>query len=79
MRSRALLVGLVLTTLVSADPELLPTSSKRWYDLVKPTQRELKWRKIPWLTDLSEAVKTAKEEKRPLVIWTAGDEPLDRC
>jgi hypothetical protein len=31
------------------------------------------------MQDLDVAVKQAKKEKRPLFIWVAGDEPLERC
>lgn len=39
----------------------------------------LKWQQIPWLTDLREAVRQAKEEKRPLVLFVSGDDPLEKC
>jgi hypothetical protein len=29
--------------------------------------------------DLNEAVRVARAEKRPLLLWTSGDDPLDRC
>jgi hypothetical protein len=41
--------------------------------------RDAKWRRIPWLLDLSEGIRLAKEEKRPLLLWTSGDDPLERC
>lgn len=39
-----------------------------------------KWRDaIPWLLDLDAGIRLAQEEKRPLLIWTSGDDPLERC
>jgi hypothetical protein len=31
------------------------------------------------MLDLEEAIKVAKKEKRPLLVWVAGDDPLGRC
>jgi hypothetical protein len=49
------------------------------YAAIKPRAEELKYRQIPWLTDLPEAVRLAKKEKRPLFLWVSQDEPLERC
>lgn len=46
---------------------------------VKPTAGELRWQKIPWLTDLGQAQAVAREEKRPILLWVTGDDPLERC
>lgn len=47
--------------------------------ILRPKPGEFKWQQIPWVLDLSEARKQAKEEKRPLLIWASGDDPLERC
>jgi hypothetical protein len=49
------------------------------YAALLPRAEELKYRDIPWLVDLSEAIAVAKEEKRPVLIWVSGDEPLELC
>jgi hypothetical protein len=46
---------------------------------IKPTPRELTWLGVPWILSLAEAQKTAREEKRPIFLWVAGDDPLERC
>ena len=39
-----------------------------------------RWRDaIPWVLDLEEGIRLAKQEKRPLLLWTSGDDPLERC
>jgi hypothetical protein len=39
-----------------------------------------KWRDaIPWILDLEEGVRLARAEKRPVLIWVSGDDPLERC
>ena len=58
----------------------LPADAGRMYGFVKtPHLAELKWQQIPWLTDLREAVRQARAERRPLVLFVSGDEPLEKC
>jgi hypothetical protein len=50
----------------------------------RPYAQDYVWRKIPWYTDPSQALKQAREEKRPLFVWLAGGRdrdgtPLERC
>jgi hypothetical protein len=82
---RSLLTLLVLTGFAVAQPasrvdleNLSPLTNLR-YRIVHPDESELRWQRIPWLTDLDDAVRQAREEKRPLLIWTSGDDPLERC
>ncbi len=46
---------------------------------IKPAARELRWLEVPWVLDLGEAQKMAREEKRPIFLWVTGDDPLERC
>ena len=48
-------------------------------DEAKPPAEFLRWQTIPWLTDLNEGIRVARAEKRPLLIWASGDDPLERC
>ena len=47
--------------------------------VIKPSAAANKWQQIPWLTDVNEGRRLAKEEKRPLFLWTVFGEPLDEC
>jgi hypothetical protein len=47
--------------------------------IVKPKLDEEKWQNIPWITDVKEGQRLAKEEKRPILLWTILGEPLDEC
>ena len=47
--------------------------------VIKPAAAANKWQQIPWLTDVNEGRRLAKEEKRPLFLWTVFGEPLDEC
>ncbi len=69
---------------VSTDRSLgsarLPADAARMYGFVRtPHPGELKWQEIPWLTDLREAVRQAKAEGRPLLLFVSGDDPLEKC
>ncbi len=58
----------------------LPADAARLYGFVTtPHPGELKWQQIPWLTDLGEAMRQAREESRPLLLFVSGDEPLEKC
>jgi hypothetical protein len=51
----------------------------RRVEALRPAPELLRWRQIPWMTDLVAAQRTAKDEKRLLLIWASGDEPVGRC
>ncbi len=62
------------------DVARLPAAAARLYADTTLFPRPTKWRDaIPWLLDLPEAIRLAKKEKRPLLLWTSGDDPLERC
>jgi hypothetical protein len=46
---------------------------------IMPRSEELKWQRIPWLTDLAEGQRLARAEQRPIFLWVTGDDPLERC
>jgi hypothetical protein len=50
-----------------------------YVNAVKPTASELTWQKIPWELDLDKGYRDATRENRPLLLWTTGDDPLERC
>jgi hypothetical protein len=68
-----------LPTLARSDVSRLPRAIAELYRETKLFPREPRWQRIPWLLDLNEGIRLAKEEKRPLLIWTSGDDPLERC
>jgi hypothetical protein len=61
------------------DLSRLPRQTAELYRDTTLFPREPKWQRIPWLLDLDEGIRLAKQEKRPLLIWTSGDDPLERC
>ncbi len=51
---------------------------------IRPPAADFAWQQIPWHTDGAEALKEARAEKRPLLVWLAGGRdrdgsPLERC
>jgi hypothetical protein len=58
----------------------LPPAAATMYHYLKLRKPgELNWQRIPWLLDLPEAIKVAKAEDRPILLWVAGDDPMERC
>jgi hypothetical protein len=58
----------------------LPADAAAVYTYVKkPLPGELKWQDIPWTVDLAEGMRLAAEERRPLLLFVSGDDPLERC
>jgi hypothetical protein len=62
------------------DVDRLPADAARMYGFVTtPHPGELAWQQIPWLTDLRDAIRQARAENRPLLLFVSGDEPLEKC
>ena len=61
------------------DVSRLPADAARLSGDTTLFPRELKYREIPWLLDLEEGIRLAKHEGRPILLWTSGDDPLERC
>ncbi len=58
----------------------LPPQAAAYYEYVtRPRVTRFNWQRIPWLVDLPEAVRQGKAEERPILLWVAGDSPLQRC
>ena len=60
-------------------PPRSPAELTKLATIIKPSAAANKWQQIPWLGDVDEGRKLAKEEKRPLFLWTVFGEPLDEC
>ena len=66
-------------TAPSPDLDALPANAAQLYRDTTLFPREAKWLAIPWMNDLKKALRVAKQEQRPLLIWVSGDDPLERC
>ena len=77
------LLTLVFATLATAatadDIDRLPGDKASYYKAIVPADAEMKWKRVPWMTRLDEAMKVAAKETRPVCIWVVDNEPLDRC
>lgn len=83
MKTMMPLVALLAWAAVAAgaqpNPALDNLAGQALCVAIKPTDAELRWQKIPWLTDLGQAQAVAREERRPILLWVTGDDPLERC
>lgn len=81
------LAGLFSVLNVSAQPadlkvaqsSLSPDAARMHAAVKTPHENELKWQQIPWLVDLDNAARLAREEDRPLLMFVSGDDPLEKC
>ena len=64
---------LLVMTATAKDPLAVRAAA------IKPAAKELQWLEVPWILDLAEAQRMAREEKRPIFLWVTGDDPLERC
>ena len=75
-------LALVLIVLAQAKPGPFPPpaldekSYKTWSQFIRPSEAELKWKKIPWRTDLAAAAAEAKALNRPILLWADQGNPL---
>jgi len=51
---------------------------------VRPHASGFRWQQIPWHVEAADALKQARDENRPLLVWLAGGRdrdgsPLERC
>src|SRR5262249_1173374 len=60
-------------------PPPSPAELTQLATITKPSAAANKWQQIPWLTDVNDARQLAREEKRPIFLWTVFGEPLDEC
>jgi hypothetical protein len=70
--------------LQAADPVPERLDLLRQAAAVRPHESGFHWQQIPWLVEPAEALKQAKTENRPLLVWLAGGRdrdgsPLERC
>ncbi len=56
-----------------------PLSRDQFADLhvlIKPTAKEDRWNRIPWLTSLWEARRQAAAKGKPILLWEMDGHPL---
>ena len=75
----ALLASSVLAAEIPERDALLKKAAA-----IRPPAADFVWQQVPWHTDAAEALKEARTESRPLLVWLAGGRdrdgsPLERC
>ncbi len=56
-------------------PKLGDDNYRKWITFIRPTEKELKWKKIRWHKSLSVAAAEARRLKRPILLWTMNGHP----
>jgi hypothetical protein len=58
-----------------AEP-LTPDQIAKLQLLIKPTAKEDRWNRIPWMTSLWEARRLAAAKGKPIFLWEMDGHPL---
>ena len=43
---------------------------------LRPKPEEMRWRTVPWQTDLRDARRLAEESNKPIFLWAMNGNPL---
>jgi hypothetical protein len=57
-------------------PALDEKTYKKWSEFIRPSADDLKWKKIPWRSDLLAAAAEARALNRPILLWSDQGNPL---
>ena len=71
--------ALAQTPAEARQPSPSAAELTRLATVITPSAEANKWQQSPWLRNVTEGRRLAKEEKRPLFLWTVFGEPLDEC
>jgi len=55
---------------------LNPNTYQKWYDFIKPSKKDLEWKKIPWVTSFEEGVEESIKQEKPILLWVMNGHPL---
>lgn len=61
---------------VQSDSRIDAKTMKSTLRFIRPRAEELTWQSIPWQTSIPEAVRIAREERKPVLLWTMNGNPL---
>ena len=53
-----------------------PATFRETLAFLTPKSEEMQWASIPWQTDLWEARKIAREQNKPIFMWSMNGNPL---
>lgn len=56
-----------------------PSDLLRRASEIRTTPAEMRYKTIPWLTDVCEGLERARQEKRPVFLYTILGDPLEDC
>nr|CAA9263922.1 hypothetical protein AVDCRST_MAG63-2582 [uncultured Armatimonadetes bacterium] len=66
--------------LAAAPPDLGDDATYRtWRDKLLPSAQEDAWRRIAWRPTFWDAVREARQQDRPVLVWLINGPGLGRC
>ena len=61
---------------VRSDSRIDVMTMKSTLQFIRPRAEELTWQSIPWQTSIPEAIRIARDERKPVLLWTMNGNPL---
>ncbi len=46
------------------------------FDFINESEKDAKWREIPWIPNLWNGIEVANEKKKPIFMWAMNGDPL---
>ncbi len=46
------------------------------FEFVLPSEKDTRWRQVPWIPSLWEGMQIAAQKKKPMFIWAMNGDPL---
>lgn len=71
------LMLMLASTAATEEPK--QTTIRETADKVRATPAEMKFTKLPWITDLLDGFTIASQEKRPVFLYLQTGDALDDC
>jgi hypothetical protein len=67
---------LAMAVMLGTPPEVNDQTFEHWRDYIRPSAQELSFLEIPWRESFGVAVKEARENDRPILLWAMNGHPL---
>lgn len=74
--SALIFLCLFSTAAVCQEPVLDQQNITQWREHILPSEGDLNWQKIPWLTSYGDGVSAANDADKPLLLWVMNGHPL---
>jgi hypothetical protein len=76
LRASLTTIALLAIVRTAAAQELTPATYVRWRDYLRPGEKDLAYKSIPWRAGYWDAVVEAQAKDKPILLWAMNGHPL---